>query len=255
MIFAKEISDFLDKELEVSRFVGDESNNGLQVDAPYADVEKVCFGVDASLDFFKEAKSRGASMCVVHHGISWGSSLKRIVGVNYELVSFLTKNDMALYGVHLPLDSHKEYGNNATLARELGVSELEGFGAYHGYNIGFSGVLAEEMSFEDLCVKVRTLPHKGDFKALGFGKERVRSIGIVSGGGAYALNEAYERGIDVLLTGEMNLQSYNECKHMGLNMIAAGHYATECGGVKNLSVLVGNKFGIKTEFIDLSIPF
>jgi dinuclear metal center YbgI/SA1388 family protein len=255
MVFPNEIAEFLNLELRLDCFKADSSNNGLQVDAPYTEVKKICFGVDASLDFFKEAKARGADMCVVHHGISWGDSLKHITGVNYKIISYLIENGMALYGVHLPLDAHEVYGNNAVLARELGLKDIEPFGEYHGMTIGFKGKLPEKLAFEDLCVNVRALPHKGNFKALGFGKEMVQSVGIISGGAASSISEAAAEGLDVFITGEIDLQTYNECKHLEMNMIAAGHYATECGGVKQLAMLLRSSFDIEVEFVDLALQF
>ena len=255
MIFPTDIAQFLDDELNLSSFKKDYSNNGLQVDAPYTEVKKVCVGVDASLDFFKEARARGADMCIVHHGLSWGDSLKRITGVNYKLISYLINNNMALYGVHLPLDAHPEYGNNATLAKELGLVNVLPFGDYHGMIIGFKGELQEPMSFEDFCVKVRSLPHKGDFKALGYGKQKVKTVGIISGGAGDSVSQAAEAGLDVFLSGELDLQTYNECKHLEMNMIAAGHYATECGGVKQLAALLRERFDLEAEFVDLSLEY
>lgn len=255
MVFPCDIAQFLDLELNLEAFKVDSSNNGLQIDAPYTEVKKVCVGVDASLDFFKEARTRGADMCIVHHGLSWGDSLKRITGVNYKLVSYLINNNMALYGVHLPLDAHPVYGNNATLARELGLTNVQPFGDYHGMTIGFKGELPTAISIKDFCMKVRELPHRGDFKALGFGKKDVKSVGIISGGAADCVTQAADAGLDVYLTGEVDLQTYNECKHLEMNMVAAGHYATECGGVKQLAALIRNKFNVETEFVDFSLDF
>ncbi|MBO7298528.1 MAG: Nif3-like dinuclear metal center hexameric protein [Kiritimatiellae bacterium] len=255
MISPSDIAQFLDVELDLKSFSSDCSNNGLQVDAPYADVKKICVGVDASLDFFKEARLRGADMCIVHHGLSWGDSLKYISGVNYKLISYLIENNIALYGVHLPLDAHPVYGNNAVLAQQLGLQNLKPFGDYHGMIIGFKGELPEEMPFEDFCVKVRSLPHKGNFRALGYGKCSIKTVGIISGGAADSISQAASDGLDVFLTGEVDLQSYNECKHLEMNMIAAGHYSTECGGVEALAALLREKFGVVTEFVDLSLDY
>ncbi len=255
MIFPCDIAKFLNVELNIDTFKADYSNNGLQIDAPYTEVKKICFGVDASLDFFKEARARGADMCVVHHGLSWGDSLKHITGVNYKLVSYLINNNMALYGVHLPLDAHPIYGNNATLARELGLTNIQPFGEYHGMTIGFKGEYPTPISIKDFCMKVRELPHRGNFNALGFGKKEVKTVGIISGGAADCVEQAAEAGLDVYLTGEVNLQAFNLCRHLEMNMVAAGHYATECGGVKQLSALVRSNFDVETEFIDLSLQF
>ena len=45
----------------------DVSLNGLQVDNDGAEVEKIAFAVDASLETFKRAAASGAGMLFVHH--------------------------------------------------------------------------------------------------------------------------------------------------------------------------------------------
>jgi putative NIF3 family GTP cyclohydrolase 1 type 2 len=102
----KQITDFLDKQLAISDYQ-DGSNNGLQVENR-SEIKRVCCGVDASMEFFQAAEATGANLLVCHHGLSWGNSLKRISGLNYERVSYLINNDIALYDCHLPLDAHPQ---------------------------------------------------------------------------------------------------------------------------------------------------
>ena len=56
----KRILDWLDRELEAGRF-DDVSNNGLQVEGP-AEVAKVAFAVDASLESVNAAAHCGAQL-------------------------------------------------------------------------------------------------------------------------------------------------------------------------------------------------
>ena len=104
---AMQLAAFLDRELRVADFA-DTSHNGLQV-GNSAPIRRICCGVDASAEFFEESLKRGANFLVCHHGISWGDSLRRITGLNYERVSFLIRNNMALYACHLPLDAHPRH--------------------------------------------------------------------------------------------------------------------------------------------------
>ena len=49
---------------------------------------------------------------MVHHGISWGGGIARIVDGVYNVVSAAVRRNVALYAVHLPLDANRAYGNN-----------------------------------------------------------------------------------------------------------------------------------------------
>ena len=249
----RDITSALDAELRIADFT-DDSHNGLQVENS-GTVTKVCCGVDASLDFLQAAKDQGADLCIVHHGLSWGTSLARITGTNYRLVSFLIENDIALYASHLPLDAHPSLGNNACIAAALGLAGVSGFGMYHGNLIGCKGSLPAAIPFAELCDRVRSFAPGGNFHALPFGKNAVRTVGVVSGGGSDEIGQAVDAGLDCFLTGEVNLQAYHAAKHGGINMIAAGHYATEVFGVKALGGFLSANFKLPFEFVNFQLPW
>lgn len=232
----------------------DHSNNGLQVSSGRKAFSKVCSGVDATLPFFEEAARRGADLVVCHHGISWGDSLRRIDGLNYELVSFLVRHDIALWACHLPLDAHPELGNNAQICRALGLRGTEPFYHYHGETIGFRGELAEPMRRANFLalVRERISPRTA---AIEFGPETIRTVGVVSGGAADGISQAIAAGLDAYVSGEANLQSYNECLQRRGNMYAAGHYATERFGIRATGEWISSAFGIEHEFVDFDIPY
>ena len=74
---------------------------------------------------------------------------------------------------------------------------------------------------------------------------------VVSGGCAETvLLQAAEAGADLVLTGEFKHQLYHLARELGMNVIAAGHYATETVGVKAVMEKVSSVFGIETEFAD-----
>ena len=75
----KDLVKKLNDKLNLSSFAGDISNNGLQVEGK-EEIKKIIFAVDASLELFEIAKERKADFIFVHHGISWGSEPRRIIG-------------------------------------------------------------------------------------------------------------------------------------------------------------------------------
>lgn len=244
----------LDCELRNADFAADSSHNGLQVENS-GTVRKVCCGVDASLEFLERAQAAGADLCVVHHGLSWGTSLARIAGLNHRIVSFLLRHDMALYASHLPLDAHPTLGNNAGLARALGLQGLKPFGEYHGLTIGLRGALPRAVSPDDFARRVAAAAPGGHLVAMPFGKPRIRSVGVVSGGAADELPQAVEAGLDAYVSGEGGLQAYNAARHGGIHAFFAGHYATETFGVRALGAWIARRYGVPFEFVDFRLPY
>ncbi len=243
---------FLDGLLQPDRFQ-DSSNNGLQVENS-GRVGLVCCGVDASMDFFREAQRRGAGLVLCHHGLSWGDSLKRITHLNYQRVSFLIKHDIAVYAAHLPLDAHPRYGNNACVARALGLRQLKPFGMHQGQAVGLRGTLAAPVPLRRLAARLeRTIGNQ--VTVLDFGKSTIRTVAMVVGGGAVGIEEAARLGVDVYLSGEPGLGAYNTARHYQMNALFGGHYATESLGVQALGKLLTRRFGVRTEFVDLGIRF
>jgi dinuclear metal center YbgI/SA1388 family protein len=247
-----EIVTFLDKELSVASF-SDDSNNGLQVENS-GQVRKICCGVDATLAFFEAAAERGADLAVCHHGLSWGDSLKRLTHLNYRRVSALMRHDMALYACHLPLDAHPRLGTNARLARALGVTRLRPFGEYHGQVIGFAGSLPSPIPYAQFKERVRRVTG-GDLRSMDFGRPRVRTVAVISGGGSDMLEEAARKGIDVFVSGEPKLPAYHVARECGIHAVFAGHYATEVFGVQALAGLLARRFRVAAEFIAMETPY
>lgn len=249
---ASELAAFLDETLEVSRFQ-DVSNNGLQIDSE-REVQHVAFGVDASLRTFRAAADVGADLLVCHHGLSWGDSLRRITGLNYQLISTAIRNDLAVYAVHLPLDVHPVYGNNAQICDLLDVQNRVSAFSYHGNQIGLIGTLREPVCVERFCERVRDRISPHLMTAL-FGSKQIRTIGVVSGGASDMVEQAVEAGVDLFLSGEPGLAGYTLAENFGTNLVCAGHYATETWGVAALAKLVAERFGLQKTVFDFKIPF
>ncbi len=242
----KNISDFLNRTLRVKR-TKDASANGLQVRLRNrGEITKVGFAVDACITTFEKAANQDVDLLVVHHGIKWKPQKEKALAE--KRTRLLKKLDLALYAVHLPLDLHEVYGNNIQLARFLELVRLRKFGRYHGVQIGYSGMLKRATPLPGIAATLRR--HLGSCRIFPFGKERIRTIGIISGGGGSLLKEAVDDRLDCFLVGEIDLAVYNAAKDQRMNLIVAGHYATETVGVRALMPLIEHQFGIETVFIE-----
>jgi dinuclear metal center YbgI/SA1388 family protein len=242
----EELVGYLDELLKLGEFSDDESANGLQVEGRES-VRKVAIAVDACGYVFKEAVKQGADLLFVHHGLVWGG-IKSIRGVLKARLKLLLENELSLYACHLPLDAHPELGNNAQLLQVLGIERRGEFGEYHGKRIGYWGELPQRMSVasfaalveERLATRCRSVDFRGDAKR----------VGVVSGGGWSAIFDAEKIKIDTLLTGEPSHSAYSLAEELGVNLIFAGHYATEKLGVLAVGEHLREKFGLEVVFID-----
>jgi dinuclear metal center YbgI/SA1388 family protein len=243
-----ELVTYLDTYLQI-KTIEDSSNNGLQVEGAN-EVTCLAFAVDASLAAFEEARAAGAHMLIVHHGLFWSTPLM-VVGIHRSRLQVLLEADVSLYASHLPLDFHPEVGNNATLARWLGLEKSAPFGEYKGQPAGIAGSLPETVSLDPFVGQVERSLGEPVIQVWPFGSDSIQRVGIISGAAGQLVGEAAEAGVDVFLTGEVNHSIYHEARELGLNVIYGGHYATETAGLKSLEEHLSTRFHLETVFLDL----
>jgi putative NIF3 family GTP cyclohydrolase 1 type 2 len=63
------------------------------------------------------------------------------------------------------------------------------------------------------------------------------------------VEDADRMGCDTLVTGETSHSAYHVAREVGINVIYAGHYATETIGLEALSRHLAKTFDIGTRFI------
>jgi dinuclear metal center YbgI/SA1388 family protein len=260
-----ELIEYLDSTIMLDQVKSDPSNNGLQVEGKQ-EVKKIAFCVDTSETLINKAVEAGADLIFVHHGLSWGSSLKYITDYNASLLKPLIKNDISLYAAHLPLDGHPEFGHNVLLADIMKLQNKESFAMFNGAAIGVKGILAVESTpekiskqlvreLDSIIASYASLTVKSELKesCTVIGKEKIiKTIGIVSGsGGMDCVHDAINEGLDCLITGEMGHGMYHLAKENGVAVITPGHYRTEVPGVVAVMDLLKETFGVEVEFINI----
>ena len=247
-----EICVFLDDILKLDKFSDDPSNNGLQFEG-VDEVKKAVFAVDACEAVFQAAIDLDADFIFVHHGISWGSGIKRVTGSMAKRITLLAANGVSLYGAHLPLDANEMMGHNALIADIISLENLVPFGDYHGKKIGFRGELETPVSLNELAEFLdQELPSEGDFKIIGDPDKKVRNIAVISGGGAWPelFDEIRECGVECLITGEATHEVYHPALEADTHILTLGHYRSETPGVIAVMNTLREKFQLETEFID-----
>jgi dinuclear metal center YbgI/SA1388 family protein len=222
--------------------------NGLQVECS-REITKIATAVDACKESITRAARYGAELLIVHHGLFWGE-MTPITGVLGMRIGSLFSKGISLYAAHLPLDCHDEIGNNIGLARLLELRDLETFGRYRGIEIGLCGALPGRATVQSLSARLKKQFGEAP-KVFPFGKSDIKKLGVVSGGGSSLAQQAKDAGCDTLLTGEPAHSVYHTAREARINLVCAGHYATETLGVKALGELIERELGLPSRFIDI----
>jgi len=251
------ITDYLDQYLRVGE-IPDEPNavNGLQVENR-GGVGGIVAAVDASLATIEGVVAtleagKPPPFLLVHHGLFWDGNVP-ITGRRYRRVSALLDHDIPLYAAHIPLDVHPEVGNNAVLAERLGIRVEGWFGSYRGMDMGVWGHSPSNLPTRDsvaleLDRVLRT--HKGSATLIPGGPEKPSRIGIITGGAGNMIRQARDAAVDTFITGEGPHHTYFDAMEWGINLIYAGHYATETLGVQALASHLGERFELDWDFHD-----
>jgi dinuclear metal center YbgI/SA1388 family protein len=252
MIALADVTRYLDDYLRI-REVPDEPNavNGLQVENT-GQVGRLVAAVDASLETIVNSGARAAgepvpALLLVHHGLFWDGNIP-LTGRRFHRVRALLARDTALYAAHIPLDVHPVVGNNAVLAGRLGIEVSGWFGAYRGIQLGVWGDAPAGLRRRDaLAARLRDLLG-GEVRVLPGGPEEARRIGIVTGGAGTMIAAARDAGLDTFITGEGPHHTYFDAMEWGVNVLFAGHYATEQVGVQALAAELSARFQLPWEF-------
>lgn len=241
-----ELTGYLDTYLEIASipdFSG--AHNGLQVET-VREINRVAVAVDAAQATIDAAAGGGADLLIVHHGLFWDGE-QALTGRRYRRLKALLTADLGVYAAHLPLDVHPEVGNNAVLARELGIAVQGRFGSYKGLDLGVWGTL--EIRREALAARLdQVLGNR--VRLVPGGPERVRTVGVITGGAGSEVVAAQGVGLDAYVTGEGAHHNYFDAAEGGINLYFGGHYATEVWGVRALGEHLHSELGLDTFFID-----
>jgi dinuclear metal center YbgI/SA1388 family protein len=242
------LDEYLADYLQVHDF-RDYCPNGLQVEGR-GEIARIVTGVTASAALIEAAVADGADALIVHHGYFWRGEDARITGMRRRRIGLLFEHELNLFAYHLPLDAHPEIGNNATLARQLGIEVTRRFGEQ---DIAALGSVAEGSTVASFT---RTITEKLGRSPLVIGDAArpLRRIAWCTGGAQGMFEQAIALGVDAYLSGEISEQTVHLARESGVAYIAAGHHATERYGVQALGAHLAQRFGVQHRFIEIDNP-
>ncbi|MDR2507455.1 MAG: Nif3-like dinuclear metal center hexameric protein [Candidatus Accumulibacter sp.] len=244
----RELARYLEILLDTAHFK-DYCPNGLQVEGR-AEVRKIVAGVSACQDLLDAAAARSADALLVHHGWFWRGEDGRVTGVRRSRLKTLLDHGINLLAFHLPLDAHSEFGNNAQLAKQLDWIPEGRFGEHE---LGWHGRTRKPLPLEELARHVAENLQRPPLY-VGASRRIISRVAWCSGGAQDWFEQAVELGVDAYMTGEISEHNVHLARESGVAYIAAGHHATERGGVRALAAHLAEHFGLDCEFVDIDNP-
>lgn len=252
----QDLVNYLDDFLNIKLFT-DKSKNGLQVDNNKSEVKKIGYSVDASTYIFEKAKNENIDLVLCHHGMYWWFE-STLVWIPFKRAKLLIDNDIALYACHLPLDAHREVGNNMWLLKWFvnifwlrdWEYRVEPFWEYNWNTIWFWLRFDNKIhisSLQTLFAETLQLQKKlYNFANHDF----INSIAFLSWWGWEEIKEANTKGYDLFITWEAAHHQIMWAKELLQSIMLCWHYETEKIWPKLLAYHLKDKFDIEVIFLD-----
>jgi dinuclear metal center YbgI/SA1388 family protein len=168
-----------------------------------------------------------------------------------ERLRLLLAHGIHLFAYHLPLDAHPELGNNAQLARVLG---LQTDGRFGEQNLGFLGSGAQAWAGPQALADHVAQTLGRSVTCVGGSDRTVSRVAWCTGGAQSYFEAAIAQGVDAFITGEISEPQAHLARETGVAFLACGHHATERYGAQALAVHVAQNLGLQHRFIEIDNP-
>lgn len=252
MMQRKELLDYLQNFLKVAEFK-DYCPNGLQVEG-CSEINHIVAGVTASQSLIDKAIEKNADAILVHHGYFWKGESAEIVGIKQKRIKALLQADINLLAYHLPLDAHVNLGNNAQLARVLGIQNCRSQNINGINDLLWSGELENALTADDFAQQIEEKLGREALWLPSRSNNPIKTVAWCTGGAQSYIEVAAELGVDAYISGEVSEQTTHLAQELDIHYFAAGHHATERYGVQALAAHLSEKFDISYEYIDIDNP-
>jgi dinuclear metal center YbgI/SA1388 family protein len=222
-------------------------NVGLMVGCLENEVSSMLVCLDCSDAVIDEAIDKGCSLILTHHPLLFHSpkSITSDTNIGRKIIK-LVKNDISVYSSHTNLDSTFG-GLNDILMKLLGFSDYEVIEPSHGLSldskagIGRVASLNSQMTFDELCTKVKEALHIENLRYCGSDEKKISKVAVINGSGKDYFEAVKGLGVDCIITGDTSYHFVYDCLDMNIAVIDAGHFETEWPCMKFVAEFIKNR--------------
>ena len=242
------VSDILTclETLAPSSMKMDWDNVGLLCGGRNRPVTRVLVALDPFEGVCEEAARWGAELIVTHHPLIF-SPLKAVTDETSigRAVQLLCARNISAINAHTNLDCAPG-GVNDCLAETLGLSDVQVIAPSGVDELGRPwGLLrqgtVESQSLADFLPKVKSALACQGLRYVDGGRP-VHRVAVGGGACASELQNAVNAGCDTFVTADVKYNQFWDARDLGLNLIDAGHFATENPVVSLLAAKIAEQF-------------
>lgn len=224
----------------------DWDNVGLLCGGKNRPVTKVLVALDPFEGVCKEAAQWGAELILTHHPLIF-SPLKSVTDETSigRAVQLLCSAGISAINAHTNLDCAPG-GVNDCLAQTLGLSDVQVIAPAGVDKLGRPWGLLRQGAVEiqplsDFLPHVKEALHCDGLRYVNGGKP-VHRVAVGGGACASELMDAVHAGCDTFVTADVKYNQFWDAHDLGLNLIDAGHFATENPVVSLLAAKIAAAF-------------
>ncbi len=200
-------------------------NDGLMCSADETkQLKRVLISLDVTEEVVEYAVNGGFDLIISHHPLIF-RPLKSLSADNHiarKLIR-LVSSDISVFSFHTRADKVRG-GVNDCLARLIGLTDVQPLG---DDCLGRIGRLdCEMMGLDEFSLKVKGALG-ADRVVVSDAYNPVCTVALVGGEGKSYVKDAVEAGADTFLSGSIGYNTMEEAAELGINLVEAGHYATE----------------------------
>lgn len=178
------------------------------------EINRVLLCLDFDDEIFEEAKAFHPDLILTHHPFIFGTPAKVMKADPIKAVLYqkVLKNGFCVYSIHTNFDSGTP-GMNDALAKALGLSNIR---LLPPSKMARGGDLPEEMEVHEFAKMAKKKLGVSYGFLIAKGKDHVKSVAIIGGGGWYSNELAQSLGYDIFISGDI--------PHHGRREVVLRHY-------------------------------
>jgi len=231
-------------------------NPGLQVGDLSQRIQRVSVALDPTLDSVRASLEQDSQLLLTHHPLIFSPlSSFDLHAYPANVILEAAKAGLSIVTAHTNLDQ-AEGGINDMLAESLQLRQvrvLKEVDGKTGCGLGRIGEWPSPIVLTVLIERIKEILGTSRLKTTGDLDRTIRRVAVVGGSGGSLVREAFQKGADLLLTGDVGHHHALEARTLGLAMIDGGHFLTERLALKRLTGLL--RRGFKTQGWDVRVTF
>ena len=209
-------------------------NCGLMVGDTSNEVTNILCSLDVTPNVILEAINCNCNLIISHHPLIF-TSIKCVSNEDYigKMIIMSIKNDISIICMHTNLDCAND-GVNDALANALGLLDIKNLEGGECARLGRFGHLLNEICLDKFLDFTKNKLQSNGIKFTG--NRPVKKVAVLGGSGGKLIDLAINNDCDTYVTADCSYDTFQKAEYMNINLIDAGHFATEnviCDVLKN----------------------